>query len=465
MYHFKKLTMKKIIYILSILVITITSCSDDFVELAPENFLNTEDFYKTSDDFNSAVIAAYAKLQSQVSSYFELVEWRSDNLNLNAGTSGAQDRFNINKFQETSANGIIQDVWASFYNGIFRCNVITDRIGGANFDETLKKQYEAEARFIRAITYFNIVRYWGDAPIVLNEVSAETSLQVGRSPASEVYAAIEDDLNFAMQNLPSSHGSSGFGRATSGAARAYLGKVLLTQGKHAEASSTLNSISGYSLLGNVADVFDTGNKTNNEIIFSIRFDKNVAGEGHGLWFAISDISTSPLTPKLVNAYNTSDARKSLIDYQSEGTLLVPSKFFDTQSSSTNQYGNDYILMRYADVVLMQAEALNEQGYQPNGQAFSLLNEVRNRAGLTTPLTATDLPDQQSFRNAVLNERFLEFPLEGQRWFDLIRTGKATSEISSGIGLNIQGYQFLYPVPQSEIEKINNTSIFGQNAGY
>ncbi len=471
MSHFKKKKkMKKIIYIL-LFAITLNSCSEDFVELAPENFLNTEDFYKTPDDFNSAILAAYAKLQGQVSSYFELVEYRSDNLDLGAGTSGAQDRFNISKFQETSANGIIQDVWANFYNGIFRCNVITDHLPEANFDDALKRQYEAEARFIRAITYFNVVRYWGDAPIVLSEISAEESLQLGRSSVSEVYSIIEQDLTFAVENLPTSHSTSDFGRATSGAARAFLGKVLLTQGKYGEAVTSLNGVTGYSLLGNVEDVFDPSNETNNEIIFSIRFDKEISGEGHGLWFAISDISTSPLTSKLNNAYDVGDTRKNLINFQSAGALLVPSKFFDTQSSSTNRYGNDYILLRYADVVLMLAEALNEQGYQPNGEAFNLLNQIRTRASLSA-LTAIDLPDQSSFRNAILNERFLEFPLEGQRWFDLIRTNTAEAEIFSGVtevnsnlGLNIQNFQFLYPVPQAEIEKINNTSIFYQNEGY
>lgn len=463
--------MKKIIYILSFFTITLNSCSDNFVELAPENFLNTEDFYRTPDDFNSAVIVAYAKLQGQVNTYFELVEYRSDNLDIGAPTAGTQDRFSINKFDETSANGIIQNAWANFYNGIFRCNVITDHISGVDFDQSVKNQYEAEARFIRALTYFNIVRYWGDAPLILTEISAEESLKIGRSNVNDVYAAIEQDLEFAIANLPSAYSSLDFGRATSGAASALLGKVFLTQAKYAEAITVLNGVTSYSLLNNIEDVFDTGNKSNNEIIFSIRFDKDISGEGHGLWFAISDISTSPITSKLNNSYEISDTRKNLIDFKPEGALLVPSKFFDTQSSSTNDYGNDYILLRYADVILMKAEALNEEGYQPDGEAFTFLNQIRTRAGLET-LNATDIPNQASFREAILRERFLEFPLEGHRWFDLVRTNTAKAEINSGItevssdeGLNIQDFQLLYPVPQAEIEKINNASIFYQNEGY
>ena len=455
--------MKKIIYTI-ITLFLISGCSDSFTEIASENNLTTESFYNTADDFNTAVIAAYAKLQGQVGLYFELCEWRSDNLDLAAPTAGTQDRFNINKFQETSANELIRGAWANYYNGIFRANTVTDNIENASIDGTLKKQYEAEARFIRGLTYFNIVRLWGDAPIILNVVTVDESLNIGRSPETEVYQVIVDDLLFAIDNLPSSYPSQDFGRATSGAAKTLLGKVYLTQGMYGEAAIVLNEIVGqYSLLNDVAEVFNTENSNNNEIIFSIRFNKEVLGEGHGLWFAVSDISISPFTSKLVDAYADTDTRKGLISYQSAGNLLVPGKFFDTESSFNN-FGNDYILLRYADVLLMLAEALNEQGYQSNGDAFGYLNDIRERANLAA-LTSTDLPDQESFRAAVLEERFLEFPFEGHRWFDLVRTNTAIEEINSGIGVSIQDFQKLYPVPQAEIEKINNTNIFYQNAGY
>lgn len=441
-----------------------TSCSDGFTEIASENDLTTDSFYETADDFNTAVIAAYAKLQSQVRFYFELNEWRSDNLDLGAPTAGTQDRFNINKFQETSANELIRGAWANFYNGIFRTNSVIDNIGNVNFNKTLKKQYEAEARFIRALTYFNIVRLWGDAPIILKVISIEESFKIGRSPVSKVYQAIEDDLQFAANNLPSSYTAQDYGRATSGAAKTLLGKVYLTQNKFGETTTILNEVIGqYSLLNNVSDIFDTENKNNDEVIFSIRFNKEISTEDHELWFSVSDISISPFTSKLINAYAPSDSRKSLIDYQPVGNLFVPGKFSDTESSFRS-FGNDYILLRYADVLLMLAEALNEQGYQPTGNAFDYLNDVRERANLS-PLTATELPDQTNFRDAVLNERFIEFPLEGHRWFDLIRTKTAATEINVGIGISIQDYQLLYPVPQTEVEKINDASLFYQNEGY
>ncbi|MFH4969531.1 RagB/SusD family nutrient uptake outer membrane protein [Gaetbulibacter sp. M240] len=456
--------MKKVIYRILLISLIAVSCSDNFTELPSENDLTTDSFYKTADDFNAAVISAYQKIQSQVNLYFELVEWRSDNLDLGAPTAGTQDRFNINKFQETSANELIRDAWANFYNGIFRANTVTDNIGNINFDESLKKQFEAEARFLRALNYFNIVRLWGDAPIVLKVISVEESLSIGRSPAAEVYRVIEDDLQFAVNNLPGSYPAQDFGRATSAAALALLGKVYLTQKKYSEAATVLEQVANpNNLMENVADVFDTNNKNNREVIFSIRFNKDIRGQGHGLWFAVSDISISPFTLKLINAYTNVDARRDLIEYVPSGNRFVPGKFFDTESAFRN-FGNDYILLRQADVLLMLAEALNEQSYQPNGLAFAYLNDIRERANLT-PLTPTDIPDQEHFRAVVLHERFLEFPFEGHRWLDLIRTKKAEEEINSGIGAIIQEYQLLYPVPQTEIEKINDQSLFYQNEGY
>ena len=443
----------------------IVSCSDDFVELFPENNLSSGEFYKTQEDFNAGVIASYAKLQGQVGIYFELVEWRSDNLDLLAPTAGDQDRFNINKFQETSANVELGNAWANFYNGIFRTNQVIANIPNANFDAELVNQYEAEARFIRALTYFNVVRFWGDAPIILNPISAEESLTIGRSSVEDVYNVIEEDLLFAVENLPASYSQQNAGRATSGAAKTLLGKVYLTQGRYEDCINTLNQvINQYQLLDDVADVFDTNNEQNQEIIFSIRFDKEIQGEGHGLWFAVTDISISPLTDKLTSAYQVDDNRLPLITYQTVDNRLAPGKFVDEESEITQRFGNDYILLRYADVLLMYAEALNAQGYQANGEAFNVLNQVRTRAGLSA-YTSSDLQNESSFQQAVLNERFLEFPLEGHRWFDLIRTNTATEEILSGIGVSIQSYQLLYPVPQSEIEKINNPQIFYQNEGY
>ncbi|WP_104809953.1 RagB/SusD family nutrient uptake outer membrane protein [Polaribacter filamentus] len=143
--------------------------------------------------------------------------------------------------------------------------------------------------------------------------------------------------------------------------------------------------------------------------------------------------------------------------------MCPGKFLDTESTATRRFGNDYILLRYADVLLMIAEAQNEIGYQSAGVAFNYLNDIRERAGLTA-LTATEVPNQSTFRDVILNERFLEFPYEGHRWFDLTRTQTAKAEMEL-LGKTVQSHQLLWPIPQAEIEKVNNPNILGQNPGY
>ncbi|MCE4566608.1 RagB/SusD family nutrient uptake outer membrane protein [Maribellus sp. CM-23] len=454
--------MKKIFIIIIIAIFSLNACEEGFLDLAPHDEANVGNFYKNANDFNTALIAAYAKLQSEVDIYFEMVEYRSDNIELSAPTAGTQDRYNLDKFQETSANGILLDAWAIYYNGILRCNEVISRLESKDF--SAKDQYDGEARFLRALTYFNLVRFFGKVPIILEPVSPEEALSIGRSEVSKVYESIEDDLLKAISQLPASYSGEDVGRATSGSAKALLGKVYLTQKKYSEAKSTLDQLLGaYSLQNSVADVFSVTNKMNSEIIFAIRFNKEVIDEGHGDWFTISDVSISPITEVLKNAYDASDDRKNLIEYTQLGAAFKLKKFYDESSATTKKVGNDYIILRYADVLLMYAEALNEIGYNASGDAFKYLNEVHERAGLSA-LTSTDLHDQTTFRNAILKERQLEFPFEGHRWFDLVRTGTAKSEMSKN-GIDVDEFRYIFPVPQTEIEKMNNKDIFDQNPGY
>ena len=163
-----------------------------------------------------------------------------------------------------------------------------------------------------------------------------------------------------------------------------------------------------------------------------------------------------------------DKRRDLITYvvaPGESSLCVPQKFADSRNATTNNVGNDQILLRYADVLLMYAEALNEIAYSssPTSPALESLNAVHTRAGLD-PINISTLPDKESFRRAISVERQREFPYEGHRWFDLVRMGFA-KEAMANIGLTISDYQFLFPVPSTEIERINNPSLMWQNPGY
>jgi len=460
--------MRKYIFILFAISITFFSCKKDFLTLVPQSLATDVAFYKNTTDLSNAVTASYASLQGMYTGNFvTLMENRGDNVeDLNPG-GNAGTEYNIDRFLARADNTVMSATWGSLYNAISRCNnalVHLDVVDNA----ALKTQFEGELKFLRALHYFNIVRLWGAAPLIQKPITATEAKTIGRSSVTELYAGIEADLNQAIALLPAKYNNtSDLGRVTQGAAKAMLGKVYLTELKYNQAVMVLKDLVPiasntykYTLLANVADVFSVDNKMNAEVIFAIRFNKTIAGQGHNVYF-----NQPALDPKLLNDYSTIDQRRNLLNTITIDANNKPvAKYYDTFDVNTKSVGNDFIVLRYADVVLMYAEALNELGYSPS--AFEYLNAVRIRAKATAYI-ATDLPDQATFRNAVLRERRLELPLELHRWFDLIRTNTAIDALkNSGLTtLNIQAYQYLYPIPQTEIELMKNPSIFPQNTGY
>ena len=462
--------MKKILVLASLATLLMTSCGDSFFDLEPASSVTIDKVYKTASDYNVAVIGCYAKLQSQVNFYTECCEYRSDNLSLAAPTAGTQDRYDIDHFTEKPSNGILSSYWANFNNNVYRCNLLLDQIDGANFAENLKKQYKGEAMFIRALNYFNMYRIWGGVPATKHVVSAAEALKVARYSDEQMFDLIAGDLKEIVDNnyLPETYSSADMGRATSGAAKALLGKVYLTFHKWTEAKDILSQLIGkYQLVSPIAQVFDVDNKNNNEIIFAVHFNKEIEGEGHSYWYNLTNASDDTnQTSSLLNTFPTGDARKDLITYvQVEKNVRLMNKFYDTKSPTFKTVGNDQILLRYADVLLMYAEALNEIQYDASEGSLALkyLNAVRQRAGISN-LTVKQLPTQEKFRKGILVERQREFPYEGQRWFDLVRMGFAKSVMAEN-GVEIKDYQLLFPIPQQEIEKVGDKSILWQNPGY
>lgn len=463
--------MKRFIIPIAILMLPALVSCEKFFNLTPDTEVPVENVYVTASDFNIAVIGCYARLQGQFSIYTELCEYRSDDLYISAPTAGTQDRYDIDNFKEQASNGILWSAWSNFNNGVYRCNMILDRIDDADFDETLKKQYKAEAMFIRAYTYFNMYRIWGGVPVARHVLTVSEALKTGRCSEEEMYQYIAGDLEAIVSDsmLPVVYTGSDKGRITLGAAKALLGKVYLTFGKNQEAASILGGMIGsYDLLPNIADVFDVNNKDNREIIFAVKFNKTVVNEGHGAWFSISNLSDdSGRSTILKNLYESGDARKDLLDYRKvpDVNLYLMNKFYDSRDETNETYGNDQILLRYADVLLMYAEALNNISYSSdqNSEQMKALNAVHTRAGLSS-LSINDLDSQDAFKRAICKERQMEFPYEGHRWFDVVRMGYA-QEFAAVEGHDIQSYQLVYPIPSAELERINDTSLLWQNPNY
>jgi hypothetical protein len=453
------------------------ACTDDFFDLQPHDKISSDIMYKTAQDFNLAVVSCYSKMQGQVAFYTECCEYRSDNLFLSAPTAGTQDRYDIDHFRDNASNGLLADYWANFNNNVYRCNMVLDRIDGADIDETLKKQYKGEAQFIRAYTYFNMYRVWGGVPTTKKVVTVEEALKIGRSTNEQMLELIAGDLQQIVDNnlLPATYSGNDIGRVTSGAALTLLGKVYLTFHKWTEARDVLAQVIGkYALQPTPADVFDVSKKMNSEIIFAVRFNKSVVGEGHGFWHSSSAMPTGANINQTLSLRNSftdpNDLRKNLIAYKQvvgESGVYLPTKFYDTKDAATNNVGNDQILLRYADVLLMYAEALNMAGFDnsPSSLALQYLNEVRTRAACAA-IASSDpaVSNQAAFNKAIMEERQREFPYEGHRWFDLVRMGGAV-EATAAAGITIADYQLLFPIPKTEMERINNTALLWQNPGY
>ncbi|MEC5143891.1 RagB/SusD family nutrient uptake outer membrane protein [Chitinophaga sp. 212800010-3] len=456
--------MKKHILYLPALLLILSSCGKDFLNLTPPSAISPSAFFKTQDDAITAVNGCYESLalSSQYGNNFQvLMEARADNFTDQDPSSNAGQNYQINRYSDNPGNTNFYTTWVGVYNGIFRCNTLLGAIDGIKMDEQLKNRIKAEARFIRALDYFNLVRLWGSVPVLTAVVDPISAVKLKRDDVAVAYKLIEDDLTFASANLPNSYPANDLGRVTAGAAKGLLGKVYLYEKKYGNAQTLLQDVIDskvFSLLPNVADVFNTNNKYNAEIVFAVRYAKGVANQDHGFWYANSQVITVDTT--LTKAYDANDLRKPLADpvKPTGNANIMPRKFLD-QPVNGNA-GNDFPVLRFADILLMQAEILNEQGYVATGNAFTYLNNVRTRAGLAA-FTAANLPDQASFRAEIYKQRRLELPFECDRWFDLLRTNRAISEILANKKVNLPAFRLLYPIPQQEIDIMN----FPQNPGY
>ncbi|NLU90748.1 RagB/SusD family nutrient uptake outer membrane protein [Chitinophaga sp. Ak27] len=478
------------IYKTALLALMLSSCGKGFIDLKPVSAVTTDNFYKTAEDFKNAVSGAYNALRTGgtygVDSYI-FGEIRSDNsLPVASGSVTDQDEFD--RFYIRTTNPYINNRWSNSYTSIARCNAIIGRIDPIAMDNTLKARYVGEAKFLRALFYFNLVRTFGDVPLVLKEITnPDEGYQYGRNPKAEVYTQIEKDLTDAIAALPVSYTGADAGRATQGAARAILGRVLLTQKKYAPAAEQLKAVIGqgqYALVPVYADFFKVSNKNNKEAIFDVQYRSGGVGQGNP-WpnsFAPQNSGNAVImfggggnntpTDDLVNDYEAGDQRKAATiatSYVNASGATIPGnfvkKYFDVPAMA-NDNGNNIPVIRYADVILMYAECLNEAGYVAGGDAFTYLNNVRNRAGLVS-LTATDVPTQAAFRLAMEHERRVEFAFENLRWYDLVRTDRAITVLngkSAQINLvnPVTQQNLVFPIPQSQID-INKTKIT-QNEG-
>ncbi|MBD2754024.1 RagB/SusD family nutrient uptake outer membrane protein [Spirosoma validum] len=477
--------MKKTILLVGLLFSAMTSC--EVLNQTPESNFTPTNFYKNADDAKAAVSAVYDPLNS--SNLYAQVMWilqdqATDDAEWGNGRSTAnQPKNDLDKYTFTPATVTFQSIWSTVYSAINRANTVITRVPGIAMDESLKARYVAEAKFMRAFYYFTLVRLFGDVPIITAETTSLSNLNVARAPLNDVYTLIIQDFTEAETILPTTYSTADRGRATKGAAKAFLAKVYLTRQDWAKASAKAKEVmdlNAYDLWANFADAFLIANKNGKEAVFEMQALSG--GFNEGSWMqgymrpnfdrvnGISGFGDDPPTENLYRAYRADDKRRNvtLRLYSATSTPAAPAsvlfpcyvyKYLDPTATGNGDGGNNYPIIRYPDVMLMYAEALNEQAAN-SADAYTMMNRIRNRAGL--PNLTPNL-SQAQFRDSVLLERRLELAFEGHRWYDLARTKKLIGAIKAqNPTIAIDEHHYLFPIPQTERD-VN--SQLTQNPGY
>jgi hypothetical protein len=485
---------KTFIYISAfIAVISAASCSKDFLALDPQSTIPATNFYKTEADLSQAVTACYSPVRDLTNvDYWLYGEMRSDNsfFQYNNANRGLEtQREYVDEFLVSATSETVQELWTLSYKSISNCNDVLAHIDDASISsDATKNQFIGEVEFLRAYNYFILVQQFGGVPLRLTSVTSPADApSTGRASVDEVYTQIIADLTDAVSKLPVSYDAGQKGRATKGAAETVLANVYMVQKNWDGAITALRDVMslGYSLLPDYHSIWDPANKNNAESIFEIQYlgsqsglsssfmytfvpftsGSNITGDA-GTGLGVGSGWNIP-TQDMLDAYEPDDKRKDAsltVGFTDETGAFVNMPYvtkYNWGFTSPGQTNVDFILYRYADVLLMLAEALNEKGYNV-GEPFSLINEVRKRAGLED-LTAVDVPNQSSFRDTVAHERRVELAFENHRWYDLVRTGKAVSVMNANgvyqkanysfypaASYNVTENKLLLPIPQREI---------------
>jgi hypothetical protein len=474
---------------------------DKFLEPNPTDVLAPENFYRSGADAISAVNSVYAQTPWMYTFYFYESDVSSDDVlaTANFGPDGHQ----LASYTFDPTLWSIDDAWTNAYVTINKANIVLDRVPPIVMDVTERNRVLGEAHYLRALMYFELVRFFGDVPLIEHEAKSVADARIPRSPASDVYALIASDLQTAMTDLPASYSGADLGRATSGAATSLLAKVYLNQKDYNNAAKYAGQVmsSGrYSLNARWLDNFKISDEfVNPESIFEINYGApedtpGVPGSIHTLFSLPSGFPGGDayglmlVNPDLVALYASNDQRGYGATYMTSpyvtslgdtATWGVPNgaafhKYLDETNTkdmtarSWQQQPNNWIIQRYADVLLIYAEAVASGGTPTNGTAETALNQVRTRAGIpvTAGLGSTALTD------SIRVERRREFAFEGQRWFDLSRWGVLDAVIRAKTAqmqtlqpgeTQVHGVTSnFFPIP---IGQINSNSQLTQNPGW
>ena len=472
-----------LIYQLPALFLLLLSCSS--LEEEPKDFLSPENYFNNAAEADAVLVGAYNRLTNwnyYGRAFYNIVGLASDDAVV--GNFNTARRVEIDFFTLGPDNGEIPKIWNQGYESILASNMVLGQAPDIPDNADRIAQIEGQALFLRALNYFNLVRLYGAVPLVtdanldLNGVADKT-----RDPVEDVYAQIVMDLEMAEDKLPQNWPEGEVGRATLGAAKTLYAKVLLTQQKWSEAAAKAKEVvdlNEYMLIPNYAELWLVKNQNGPEHIFSIQSKALVGVPGRltKQLLPISGGGNGNVLPEVdfFNTFPDNDYRKEVtfmtefVDVEGNvvpytewtvpqphiGKYKDPGEPFNYNDNDTN---TNWPVFRYAEVLLIYAEALNEANQGPPAEAYDAINQVRARAGLAE---LTPGLSQTAFREALLNERRFELCFEGKRWFDLVRWDMLVDTLSE-TRPNVREYHQLFPIPLSEIDISNG--VLDQNPGY
>ena len=472
--------MKSIRIIIFISVMAVFTSCEDYLEPAPTSVISGASFFADEAQLMQGVYNMYDGLQgandtssrsnhaTQIEYY--VTEMRSDNTRSKSGEGEAAQFDNL---AVEATNGLIADHYRSFYNVIFRANTVLQNLGVAS--ESNKANIEGEAKFIRAYVYFNLVRLYGAIPLLDNVVGVSDDASYVRKPEADVYDLIVSDLTSAVAGLDN---SNGINRATKSAAQGLLAKVHLTLGNYLDAQQLLESVmsEGFALEPSFSDVFF--NESNSEVIFAIGYasglvqdSQNFSAEflnGVGRTVGVNYVTDDAKAFMEANGGDRTVVSMRTDPIQPTQTQVIkflPDGFDGGSDGKTFDFdarlaGNDWIVLRYADILLMHVEAIMGSSSETNATAaLASFQQVRDRAGLTDAVTSITKDD-------LLAERRAELAFENQRLYDIMRFGKGIDILGTyavAIGANFTSNDLLLPFPQIEIGL--SKGLLEQNPGY
>lgn len=490
--------MKNLIYILIGLIPLFGSCEDSFLSQTPDDLLTTESYYRNAEDAEAALASAYAQIGASnvwnvTEVNFVVEHFRSDLCKPGPDSWNYPDWTALSTFSNTKGNSRSTTYWEDAYRGINHSNQVIENVGEMSdeiIDPDLRAQIVAEAKFIRGFLHFRLLNNWEKIIVQDHSPKNEEDLEQPLNSREEAWALIEDDFRQAAENLPESYSDKNVGRATKGAAIGFLGKAYLYQSKFSEAVTefeklVVNGLGDYSLVDDYLSNFDGSNENNSESVFEIQYSSNRSNGRH-----IGHVLGKFTSPAETGGWGNIEANSKLLDeFKSEGQIattgLYDSRLYETlffNNPEVDVYGQSYQdvfgdsdrlifrkfclsdkpeyeneawyssqnvpVMRYADVLLMYAEALNETGEADVARQY--INEVRSRADM--PALPTGL-SQEQMRERIIHERAVELAYEGHRFFDLRRWGLLETAMKNSGKQGASNFSYsenaFFPLPERE----------------